>query len=220
MTLDKCVQRLRKKITEESVAEAVADAANQMGGTATASSSTNGTVVGGGGRRGKVDRTPSFYTSRSIVNLSGLSVADPTPVVPKKRCSITQPSSTTTTPNSTVGSGGGGRSRSGSISVRQRTASGEEWVTQPSLSYSRSYSTNEFNLIHDEEGGNTGDNGDDFYNLEVVGMEMPLERVNSRRSSVVDDSGHQSGGGDDEDTTTAHYSREESEDNLKDPIHK
>lgn len=66
MTLDKCVQRLRKRITEESEQRAVeiADAIDQ----------------GANPRaKAKMDRTPSFYTSRSIVNLSGLSVADPLP---------------------------------------------------------------------------------------------------------------------------------------------
>ena len=52
MTLDKCVQRLRKRFSREP---------------------DNGV--------GKmIDRTPSFYTSRSIVNLSGLSVSDPVPL--------------------------------------------------------------------------------------------------------------------------------------------
>ncbi len=51
MALDKCVQRLRKRISTE----------NEIS---------------------KLDRTPSFYTSRSIINLSGLSVADPIPKSP------------------------------------------------------------------------------------------------------------------------------------------
>ena len=50
MTLDKCVQRLRKRFSREP---------------------DTGKMI---------DRTPSFYTSRSIVNLSGLSVADPVPL--------------------------------------------------------------------------------------------------------------------------------------------
>lgn len=41
------------------------------------------------GLLGKLDRTPSFYTSRSIVNLSGLSVADPVPSV-HRRSSVKQ----------------------------------------------------------------------------------------------------------------------------------
>jgi len=49
MTLDKCVQRLRKYMSS------YRDEKKGM------------------------DRTPSFYTSRSIINLSGLSVADPSP---------------------------------------------------------------------------------------------------------------------------------------------
>ena len=56
MTLDKCVQRLRKRISLENYNKHVADA------------EAHG-----------LDRTPSFYTSRSIVNLSGLSVSDPLP---------------------------------------------------------------------------------------------------------------------------------------------
>jgi hypothetical protein len=62
-TLDKCVQRLRQRITEESDENLVA-----MARDVTQHPSKNR------------DRTPSFYTSRSIVNLSGLSVADPTPL--------------------------------------------------------------------------------------------------------------------------------------------
>jgi hypothetical protein len=43
--LDKCVQRLRKRVSDEN--------------------------------SGGLDRLPSFFTSRSLVNFSGLSVADP-----------------------------------------------------------------------------------------------------------------------------------------------
>ena len=50
--LHRCVQRLRKRIADE----------NRQGSNA---------------RQGRV---PSFYTSRSIVNLSGLSVSDPAPI--------------------------------------------------------------------------------------------------------------------------------------------
>lgn len=49
MCLDKCVQQLRKQISSENSSKA------------------------------SIDRTPSFYTSRSIINLSGLSVSDPVP---------------------------------------------------------------------------------------------------------------------------------------------
>lgn len=52
VALDKCVQRLRKRISQEN--------------------SQQGNAVPRG-------RVPSFYTTRSIVNLSGLSVADPLP---------------------------------------------------------------------------------------------------------------------------------------------
>jgi hypothetical protein len=63
-TLDKCVQRLRQRITEESDEDLAA-------------------MARGAAQHSHLrsrDRTPSFYTSRSIVNLSGLSVADPTPL--------------------------------------------------------------------------------------------------------------------------------------------
>ena len=33
-------------------------------------------------KQGKIDRTPSFYTSRSILNISGLSVSDRIPLIP------------------------------------------------------------------------------------------------------------------------------------------
>ena len=38
-------------------------------------------------RQGKIDRTPSFYTSRSIINLSGLSVSDRAPDIPRRKSS-------------------------------------------------------------------------------------------------------------------------------------
>ena len=59
-TLDKCVQRLRKRMSEESYSPAGSGDLHVKG-------------------KGKLDRTPSFYTSRSILNLSGLSVSDPLP---------------------------------------------------------------------------------------------------------------------------------------------
>lgn len=54
--LEKCVQRLRKKVLEESIERDI-----RMG---------NAPV-------GMKNRVPSFYTSPSLINLSGLSVADP-----------------------------------------------------------------------------------------------------------------------------------------------
>lgn len=68
MTLDKCVQRLRKRFSSEP----------EKGS-------------------GMKDRTPSFYTSRSIVNLSGLSVADP---VPLKTRLVKKPSNMSQSSNS------------------------------------------------------------------------------------------------------------------------
>ena len=56
MTLDKCVQRLRKRISLENYNKQFIE-----------------------DKERGLDRTPSFYTSRSIVNLSGLSVSDPLP---------------------------------------------------------------------------------------------------------------------------------------------
>mmetsp|Transcript_795 Transcript_795/g.1203 ORF Transcript_795/g.1203 Transcript_795/m.1203 type:complete len:869 (-) Transcript_795:244-2850(-) len=75
MTLDHCVQRLRKRLSDESHAVHVAALANHI----QQRQSAAGGTAAGGGMRGK-DRTPSFYTSKSIVNLSGLSVADPAPI--------------------------------------------------------------------------------------------------------------------------------------------
>jgi hypothetical protein len=71
MTLDQCVQRLRKRITDESEANRERVLNNVL-------KHVSRTMPNGPG--GKMDRTPSFYTSRSIVNLSGLSVADPVPM--------------------------------------------------------------------------------------------------------------------------------------------
>lgn len=69
-TLERCVQRLRGRMTEESQAEQIAaleEQEQQM-------SQQRGPGLT------KRDRTPSFYTSKSLVNLSGLSVADPAPI--------------------------------------------------------------------------------------------------------------------------------------------
>lgn len=82
------------------------------------------------------------------------------------------------------------------IAIRQRTMSGEEFVMQDLPSYSRNTSTNEFNLIHDDE---------EFYNVEVLAADVPLERTTSHRSDGED---------------APSFSRNNSEDNLKEPIHK
>lgn len=65
----RCVQRLRRRIFGETARRGENGVAQSANGA-------------GGGRSGhrKMDRTPSFYTSRSIINLSGLSVSDPLPV--------------------------------------------------------------------------------------------------------------------------------------------
>jgi len=70
MTLDRCVQRLRRRIADSS--------------SYTLSSPVDANVgivssPRGSSRKGLGDRVPSFYTSRSIINLSGLSVTDTAP---------------------------------------------------------------------------------------------------------------------------------------------
>lgn len=60
VTLDNCVQRLRKRLTIENYNKHISSETEKG-----------------------LDRTPSFYTSRSIVNLSGLSVSDPVPRLSK-----------------------------------------------------------------------------------------------------------------------------------------
>ena len=74
-TLERCVQRLRKRMTEESEAAQLQAMQEQQ---------QHGVSRGKkhGGLRDK-DRTPSFYTSKSLVNLSGLSVSDPAPIQSK-----------------------------------------------------------------------------------------------------------------------------------------
>lgn len=67
-TLERCVQRLRGRMTEESQAEQMAALEEQQQAQQRGPGLT------------KRDRTPSFYTSKSLVNLSGLSVADPAPI--------------------------------------------------------------------------------------------------------------------------------------------
>ena len=84
MTLDKCVQRLRRRIaTEDEEAQERAYQKHLLQQQQTAGTTTQGPRVKG--KKGKLDRTPSFYTERytqrSIVNLSGLSVSDPLPVL-------------------------------------------------------------------------------------------------------------------------------------------
>ena len=64
MTLDRCVQRLRKRMLTESH--------TMNRGTA----ETQGLVNAPNAPLGMSNKLPSFYTSPSLVNLSGLSVAD------------------------------------------------------------------------------------------------------------------------------------------------
>eukprot|EP01032_Pedospumella_encystans_P008825 gene8825-10437_t len=70
-TLEQCVQRLRKRMTAESEAAQLAALNHhyQQQGDAGANPGMF-----------KKDRTPSFYTSKSLVNLSGLSISDPAPI--------------------------------------------------------------------------------------------------------------------------------------------
>jgi hypothetical protein len=109
MTLDRCVQRLRKRILDQDLVcdsdsggeqqaqgqrerqlvqgvtakddEAFNKARRERGDTSASIGGGGGGGRGLGGRtgKGKMDRTPSFYTSKSIINLSGLSVSDPAP---------------------------------------------------------------------------------------------------------------------------------------------
>jgi TAG lipase/steryl ester hydrolase/phospholipase A2/LPA acyltransferase len=83
-TLDQCVQRLRRKIAEKNAIGDPAAAAQTDAGADTWGAAV---VVGDADveedprpTKGMGDRTHSFYTSRSMLNLSGLSVSDP--VVP------------------------------------------------------------------------------------------------------------------------------------------
>jgi hypothetical protein len=78
MTLDQCVQRLRKRIADEALedqrqAEAEYEQYHQQ------QQQQPRSALGGQSRRSKMDRTPSFYTTKSVVNLSGLSVTDRAP---------------------------------------------------------------------------------------------------------------------------------------------
>ena len=69
MTLDHCVQRLRKRLADES--QAAHEAAMKK-------ASSNGmSHTDAGMLRNMKD---SFYTTKSLVNLSGLSVSDPAPI--------------------------------------------------------------------------------------------------------------------------------------------
>lgn len=62
MTLDRCVQSLRRRLALENAALSSEEVVTS-------------------GKLGFLNRVPSFYTSRSIVNLSGLNVGDPQPVI-------------------------------------------------------------------------------------------------------------------------------------------
>lgn len=61
MSLDSCVQKLRRQIAQDSANAKAKFMRNEQTGT------------------DKMNRLPSFYTTRSLVNLSGLSVSDPLP---------------------------------------------------------------------------------------------------------------------------------------------
>lgn len=60
MSLDTCVQKLRRQIARDSA-------------------TNKAKLIQGRGETDKINRLPSFYTTRSIINLSGLSVGDPVP---------------------------------------------------------------------------------------------------------------------------------------------
>lgn len=127
MTLDKCVQRLRKRISDESEAAHAAAASTSMQGT--------GVHRRPAGGKGKMDRTPSFYTSRSIVNLSGLSVADPSPIHSVshavRRPSASMPAATDASTTASAGSGGLQRNSSKDVlplRLRSSSLSRGEWL--------------------------------------------------------------------------------------------
>lgn len=196
MTLDQCVQRLRKRITEESERnreKMINSVLNQ---------SANH-------RRGKLDRTPSFYTSRSIVNLSGLSVADPLPAAQatlahssgndiassgalssnfngKKRPSYGSSSQV-------AGQPGKLRSRSNSMNPDNAVASTNQ--TSSMSGFPRSSLHNVFDSVNQGASVQTFDDGDvdgelhtfdglDDLNFEVrLGDTVPLQRTKSRSES-------------------------------------
>eukprot|EP00587_Corethron_hystrix_P003415 CAMPEP_0113297802 /NCGR_PEP_ID=MMETSP0010_2-20120614/510_1 /TAXON_ID=216773 ORGANISM="Corethron hystrix, Strain 308" /NCGR_SAMPLE_ID=MMETSP0010_2 /ASSEMBLY_ACC=CAM_ASM_000155 /LENGTH=812 /DNA_ID=CAMNT_0000150747 /DNA_START=197 /DNA_END=2636 /DNA_ORIENTATION=- /assembly_acc=CAM_ASM_000155 len=69
VTLDCCVQRLRKQIMNESQAWQSQQKLGETNGTSLGGNRTNGTSLGG-------NRMPSFYTSPSLINLGGLAIGD------------------------------------------------------------------------------------------------------------------------------------------------
>lgn len=78
ITLDKCVQRLRKRIAEETSSPYLDGQTDQS--SARLNDGSLGVTANSSFRSSKkMDRTPSFYTSRSIVNLSGQAVRRGTP---------------------------------------------------------------------------------------------------------------------------------------------
>jgi hypothetical protein len=89
-TLDQCVQRLRKRIADEAdkfadelqaQQELAAATGFNASGIACHPTATASSAAGHGSKpMAKKDRTPSFYTSKSLVNMSGLSVADRNPL--------------------------------------------------------------------------------------------------------------------------------------------
>lgn len=111
ITLDRCVQRLRKRVVQESWEEK--------------QRASSGDVVPG--------RVPSFFTSSSLVNLSGLGVSDqPTPdttlhELRKQTRSTTPPPPTEMVPQVTHSSGWGGMGLRGN-----RTSSGSNLQRSPS----------------------------------------------------------------------------------------
>lgn len=131
-TLDKCVQRLRKRITDEAERQQMLSARAMLNGHAPLLN--------------RKDRTPSFYTSRSIVNLSGLSVADPLPPAQQAR-------------RQSMASGS--RSNLQQAAAQAQKGLGDIWT----LNQSRE------NLDHLEDGKE-----DDFNNLAVPAGNVPMSK--------------------------------------------
>ncbi len=90
VTLDRCVQRLRKRMVQESWEKQQQQIAQAQ--VESSSMSTNGDKLG---------RVPSFFTSNSLVNLSGLGVADQ-PATEDLHEYANQPRTTTPPPTTMV----------------------------------------------------------------------------------------------------------------------
>ena len=78
--LDRCVQKLRKQIAMRNSTRSFESGSGSLSQPSTTITPPPDVQEVSTGKK-KLDRTPSFFTTRSVLNLSGLSVSDPMPIL-------------------------------------------------------------------------------------------------------------------------------------------